>query len=114
MRPLSPPQEIVTPVAAEVGHGEDVSAAIGDASSYSTVTSGDHEAETTGGTAAVTASRGGVGGYWEGAKGSTVPEDLFSHRIMEEGECGPVVPDTTKVSRSGGCQLGSAGLLTMS
>lgn len=115
-------------MSAEVAHSDDVSQAIDDdaASVYSTFTSGDHEAEgqpllhqaspaehlpsgaeavaphTAGGAAAVFASRGasrgGVGDYWEGAQGNTVPEDLFSHKIMEEGECGPVDLDATEVN----------------
>lgn len=34
--------------------------------------------------------RGRTGDYWVGASGSAVPEDMFSHRILEEEECGSV------------------------
>ncbi|CAM9971891.1 unnamed protein product [Laminaria digitata] len=38
-----------------------------------------------------TKQAGGVEDYWVGGSGAVVSEDLFSHRVMEEGDCGPVV-----------------------
>lgn len=47
--------------------------------------------------------KGGVEDYWAGGSGSVVSEDLFSHRVMEEGDCGPVA-----VAEKGGTPLRSS------
>lgn len=38
-------------------------------------------------------ARGRVGDYWGGGSGSAVPEDMYSHLIVQDGECWPTIPD---------------------
>lgn len=49
------------------------------------------------------AEKGGVEDHWVGGSRSVASEDLFSHRVMEEGDCGPVA-----VAEKGGTPLQSS------
>lgn len=52
-----------------------------------------------GGGARTGVARGRGGDYWvEGSAFAMPADELFSHRILEEGDCGPIVPELNAVA----------------